>query len=590
MIIAQVLSLAATALFASARAEEVNVADALFNLETRQVVAPACNATFNDNLYLPSQDPNIGTRTAILNLISPGFTHTARVPGLPPAVNGPTGAGWAEGDYLQFSAVNLPYEQKNGALKLQTLLAFQATGVASFSSIQSLKQVYAYIPTPQALQYDPTTDAYFGHSRLTFAAHYITAVKALPFTLTSAQTTEVTALLDTADTIANALANNRIFVEDHSSYNWTLNYVFPGRYVAIPTAVFYYSNKTGNMIPLAIKTHTVKGYVVSPSNGQDWLLAKIMVNNFHTWRCNTVDHFMDAHMVFEPLQTSRLRTMGDAHPISVYLAAALKQNTGNALAGVRLLLPPLIGAMDMNFAINSTGILNAIAKKYTTWSFYQNNPATDYIARGVPSTTPIVKFSSALYAQILKTATKLVNIYYGTDGAVAADVELQNWAKDAVVNGKVVGLPSSITTMGALAGVLAQISYVTGVHHHVLNTYTVHQWQDVMTFPMSLYAPIPTAVGTVNATNIVKWLPGPVAAVNQVGFTINFNRPLAAYDSLYWAFNNTALNSPRTACVWADYRAGMDAVSANVQATAAADTIFKWTILDPNNLPNYVYV
>ncbi|KAJ3327684.1 Mitogen-activated protein kinase 4a [Blyttiomyces sp. JEL0837] len=529
-------------------------------------------------------------RNALINVVGPGFTHAARISGLPQAVSGPSGLDWAEGDYLQFVAVNLPFEKKNAALKVQTLLAFQAAGVANFSSIDSLKQVYNYIPAPQALQYDPTTDRYFGHSRVTFAAQYITAVQALPFTLTSAQTTEITALLDDSDTLANALANNSIFVEDHSSYNWTLNYVIPGRYMTTPTAMFYYSNKTGKMIPLAIKTQALEGYVVTPSDGHDWLLAKIMVNSFYSWRSNTVDHFLDTHMVLEPLQTSRLRTMGDAHPISVYLAAALKQNTGNALAGARLLLPPVVGAIDRTFAINSTGSVTAIAKKYPTWSFFQNIPEIDFAAKGVPSTTPIVKFSSALYAQILKTATNLVNVYYETDAAVVADVELQNWAKDAVMNGKVVGLPTWITTKDSLAKILAQISYLTGVHHHALNSFTLHEWQEVMTFPVALYAPIPTSVGTVNATNIVNWLPGPKAAIGQVGVSINFNRPLAAYDSLYWAVNNTALNSPRTACVWDDYRAGMDAISADVQAVAANDTIFKWTLLDPHNLPNYVYI
>ncbi|KAJ3327328.1 hypothetical protein HDU76_011980 [Blyttiomyces sp. JEL0837] len=589
MIVAQVL-FAAAALFARARSEEVNVADAMFNLETRQVVAPACNASFVDGLYLPSQDPNIGTRNALLNMIGPTFLHTTRIAGLPLAIGGPSGIGWAEADYTQFMAINLAFEQQNAGLKVQTFFGFMQAGVTSFTTIASMKQAYALLPPAQSLNYDTTTDSYFGHSRQSFAAHYITAVKALPFALTSNQTTEVTKLLDKNETLTTALTNGKIFVEDHSSFNWTLPYVIPGRYVGFPTAVFYYSAATGKMVPLAIKTNPVNGLVVTPSSGYDWLLAKIVTNAIHTWRANTVDHFLESHMALEPLQTSRLRTMGDAHPVSVYLANTLKLNTGNTLAGIRLLLPAVYGATDANYAINDTAIVTAIVKKYAGWSFFQQNPATDYAARGIPSTTPVFQYATALYAQILKTANNLVNVYYADDATVAADTELQNWAKDAVVNGKVVGLPSAITTRGTLAAILAQLSYLTGVHHHVLNTYTVHQWHDPLTFPMALYQPIPTKLGTVNSTNIINWFPNPTAAVNQIQFTANFNRPLASVDNLYYAFNNTALNSPRTACVWADYRAGMDTISANIQSAAAADTIFKWTIMDPHNLPNYVYV
>ncbi|KAJ3327330.1 hypothetical protein HDU76_011982, partial [Blyttiomyces sp. JEL0837] len=234
MIVAQVL-FAAAALFARACSEEVNVADAIFNLETRQAVVPACNTSFVDGLYLPSQDPNVATRNALLGMIGPTFLHTTRVPGLPLAIGGPSGIGWAEADYTQFMAINLAFEQQNAGLKVQTFFGFMQAGVTSFTTIASMKQAYALLPPAQSLNYDTTTDSYFGHSRQSFAAHYIIAVKALPFTLTSAQTAEVTKLLDNYDTLTNALANGKIFVEDHSSFNWTLPYVIPGRHIGYPT-------------------------------------------------------------------------------------------------------------------------------------------------------------------------------------------------------------------------------------------------------------------------------------------------------------------------------------------------------------------
>ncbi|KAJ3327572.1 hypothetical protein HDU76_011524 [Blyttiomyces sp. JEL0837] len=254
--------------------------------------------------------------------------------------------------------------------------------------------------------------------------------------------------------------------------------------------------------------------------------------------------------------------MGTAHPVSVYLANALQLNVGTILAGIRILIPPKYGSVDTIFSINSTGAVATIAERYLHWSLFDQDPDNNYKTRGIPITTPVYKHSITLYSQLLNTTIQLINIYYADDATVAADTELQNWAKDAAENGKVAGLPYPITTRSNLALVL----------------------------PFTNDQPIPSKRGTVNAQNIMDWLPNPIQAINQASLTADFTRPLADADSLYWAFNNTDLNTARTACVWADYRAGMDTISTAVQDSAAADSIFKWTSMDPHNLPNYVYV
>jgi hypothetical protein len=67
--------------------------------------------------------------------------------------------------------------------------------------------------------------------------------------------------------------------------------------------------------------------------------------------------------------------------------------------------------------------------------------------------------------------------------------------------------------------------------------------------------------------------------------------PLVATESLLTGFSNTNLSNPKTACVIQAFQAELQTISTEVQTAAAADNVVvNWTILDPKNLPNYLYI
>ena len=117
--------------------------------------------------------------------------------------------------------------------------------------------------------------------------------------------------------LADLHAAGRLFVVDHS---YQANYsTIEGRFNPACTAYFFIHPKSGNLLPLAIKTQVGSDLIYTPlDEGQDWLLAKIMFNVndlFH----GQILHLANSHAVAEIVHEAALRTMSASHPVRAYL-------------------------------------------------------------------------------------------------------------------------------------------------------------------------------------------------------------------------------------------------------------------------------
>ncbi len=103
---------------------------------------------------------------------------------------------------------------------------------------------------------------------------------------------------------------------DHSYQN---KYPKTAKYGAACTTLFYIDPRSGNFLPLAIRTNVGSNLIYTPLDTfNDWLLVKIIFNGndlFHA----TVFYLAASHDVGEIVYKATLRTLSANHPIMALL-------------------------------------------------------------------------------------------------------------------------------------------------------------------------------------------------------------------------------------------------------------------------------
>lgn len=118
-------------------------------------------------------------------------------------------------------------------------------------------------------------------------------------------------------TLAVLHQEGRLFLANHSyqaAYPKT-----PGRWTAACTAYFFIHPRSGDFLPLAIKTNMGSDLTYTAlDDANDWLCAKMAFNMndlFHS----QLYHLANTHDVAEPIHQAALRTMSARHPVRGYL-------------------------------------------------------------------------------------------------------------------------------------------------------------------------------------------------------------------------------------------------------------------------------
>ncbi|GMG44962.1 unnamed protein product [Aspergillus oryzae var. brunneus] len=118
-------------------------------------------------------------------------------------------------------------------------------------------------------------------------------------------------------TLAVLHQEGRLFLANHSyqaAYPKT-----PGRWTAACTAYFFIHPRSGDFLPLAIKTNMGSDLTYTAlDDANDWLCAKMAFNMndlFHS----QLYHLAHTHDVAEPVHQTALRTMSARHPVRGYL-------------------------------------------------------------------------------------------------------------------------------------------------------------------------------------------------------------------------------------------------------------------------------
>ena len=210
---------------------------------------------------------------------------------------------------------------------------------------------------------------------------------------------------------------------------------------------------------------------------------------------------------------------------------------------------------------------------------------------------PFLEDAGAMALTIRNFASEFVLSYYASDATVAADVEVQNWVKEANGAAQVIDFPAKITTTATLIDVITHMAYLAGIEHNALNINEGFSNSGVLPFhPAALYKEIPTAKGI---SSVLPWLPNLTQSVEQIAILTDFNRPQVATNggnvvSMFDNFNNVKNSRIQTAI--AAFRSGMTSISNRLNAQKfdanglSRGMPFVWKDLDPKVNPYYLAV
>ena len=116
-------------------------------------------------------------------------------------------------------------------------------------------------------------------------------------------------------TLQNLFRQGRLFYADYRDQN-TDNLSPTGvRYAASCDAYFYIHPRSGDFLPLAIRTNVGANLIYTPADSfGDWMLAKIMLNANDFWFAQW-NHLAQTHEVVQINYMAAVRTLSERHPV-----------------------------------------------------------------------------------------------------------------------------------------------------------------------------------------------------------------------------------------------------------------------------------
>ncbi|KAF4815990.1 Manganese lipoxygenase [Colletotrichum siamense] len=452
-----------------------------------------------------------------------------------------------------------------------------------------------------------TSDLLFAMERLSINPYVVRRLNPesdiLPFSVDANNVTYLT-----GTTLDALFKSGSLFLADHS---YQAEYTTQdGRYSAACQALFFLDQRSGQFLPLAIKTNVGSDLVYTPlDDPNDWLLAKIMynVNDFFHGQ---IYHLANSHAVAEIVNLAAIRTLSSRHPVFGLLQRLMFQAYAIRATGEVALFNPG-GLFDQSFAFS-----NVYARKFATdfyptvaGPFQANYFEEDLRARGLLNASygpelsdfPFHEDGQKISSAIRRFIGTFVDTIYESDKVLNEDSELQAWITEANGPAKVIDFPSApLNTRKQLVEILTHMAWLTGVSHHVLNQGEPFTTSGVLPLhPASLYAPVPTAKG--GNKDLLPWLPNEQKSVEQISLLARFNRPkiVENNETLLHMFNVETLLSGTGEAVKAaneQFMKAMGTISKEISTRKFDDQglsqgmPFIWTGMDPGVIPFYLSV
>ena len=243
--------------------------------------------------------------------------------------------------------------------------------------------------------------------------------------------------------------------------------------------------------------------IFTPADNEwSWKIAKTMLNASHYTYHEIITHLGLTHLVIEPILISMRRQLDATHPINYLLAPHfLGTRSINHLAFERLIQPG--ESVDKLVGVDIKASWIYLKEKRMAFNFKESYLPTKLNKQGltkqaggdIPS-YPYRDDGLEMWQAIKNWITSYVTHYYSSDSTVAADSELQAWAKEVsdmrVDQGgglKGFGTNSSIKSRSELIDICTMIIFTAGPQHAAVNFTQKTDMSNIVATPLSGYQP-----------------------------------------------------------------------------------------------------
>ncbi|KAG8008381.1 Arachidonate 15-lipoxygenase B, partial [Nibea albiflora] len=245
-------------------------------------------------------------------------------------------------------------------------------------------------------------------------------------------------------------------------------------YLCAPLCLLHL-NQQGQLLPIAIQLQQTPGPqnpVFLPSDGCDWLLAKIWVHNAD-FQCHQLSsHYLRTHMLGEMCCVATLRQLPEIHPLHKLLMQHVRTSLQINIQARGSLLATN-GVFDKAIGAGLEALPVVISRASKRICYRTLCVPDDLIDRGVD------KLQQCYYAQdalriwdiLYRFVVNWVDLYYIGDNDVQEDSELQHWITDINTHGfeEDSGFPQSLQTKAELSKFVTMIIFSCSALHAAVN-------------------------------------------------------------------------------------------------------------------------
>ena len=381
------------------------------------------------------------------------------------------------------------------------------------------------------------------------------------FPVSEAQFKEV---MGESDSMAAAMEDGRVYVLDYAITQGAINGTFGPRpekqkYLYAPIAMF--AVPAGDhphklLKPVAIKCGQSEAYpVITPATGEyAWRSAKTVVQvtdaNFH----EAVSHLARTHLLTEPFVLATHRQLPTDHPLYKLLIPHFVGTLAINNAAQEKLIAPLGGVNGLlSASIDQARVLAVTGLKMRGFN-------ADWLPvrlkdRGVDDTQalPVYPYRDdalLIWEAIQNWVKAYIDIYYGTDEAVAGDKELQDWAQEIIAfdGGRLYDFgdagDGAIASVDYLVNAVTMIIFTASAQHAAVNFPQKGIMSYVPAMPTAGYSPAESIGPETTEEDWFKLLPPLEQAQSGINLltllgSVYYNR-LGYYDPGYFDENVTS--------------------------------------------------
>ena len=431
---------------------------------------------------------------------------------------------------------------------------------------------------------------------------------------------------DKAVTLADAMANHRLYVVDFTTFAGAHADPLHGqpRYMAAPIALFYWNPAPGPGYPpggalqpiaiqLAQKHDAETAPVFTPNDsagGNDpgkfkWRVAKYIVNVCSAIQHESVAHLGDCHLIIEAMVVAANRQLSTQHPLLKLLKPHFRFTINindDAIHG--LITPGGVVATNVGPAIEDT--LRMVGDAHRAWRWDDANPERVFALRGVDKLPdfPFRDDTLPIWAAIKRYVSGYLRLYYGNDQDVRDDAELQGfvWELTAPQYCGLQGLggltatgddkrPWRLDSLDYLVEMVALILYTAGPQHASVNYAQYPLMSYMPSVAGTIYQPPPGRSTKVASTaDVMQWYPPLDVALYT--FLFEFLLSSVQYDTFGHYEHNARVpyfTDPRVEPLVADLQAELSLVETEIRKRNKARAM-PYPFQLPSQIPNSISI